>query len=75
MEHIKYFTSGKLEEGDIFISDLYKENTPCVYLLLEKDLDEVFDITYFTLLSDKGEIRLVNSNYLNINEDIKKINE
>ena len=75
MENIKYFTNGKLEEGDIFISDLYKKNTPCIYLLLEKDLDEVFDITYFTLLSDKGQTLLVNSNYINIKKDIVKIND
>ena len=75
MENIRYFASKKLEEGDVFIADLYKENIPGVYLLLEKDIDEVFNVTYFTVLSDKGEIRLVNSNYINIKKDIKKIND
>ena len=75
MEHIRYFASEKLEEGDVFISNLYKEDAPGVYLLLEKDLDEVFNVTYFILLSDKGEIRLVNSNYINIKKDIKKLND
>lgn len=57
------------------MSDLYKENSQRVYLLIEKDLDEVFNIIYYTLLSDKGQTLLVNSNYINIKKDIVKIND
>lgn len=75
MDHINYFNSELLKEGDIFMSDLYKENSQRVYLLIEKDLDEVFNIIYYTLLSDKGQTLLVNSNYINIKKDIVKIND
>lgn len=72
MAHI----SDLLNEGDVFLTDLYKENKPSVYLVLEKDLDTMFGIMYFTLLSDKGQTLLVNSNYLDLKkEDVGKIND
>ena len=75
MDHINYFVNDNLKEGDIFIADLYDQNLSSVYLVLEKELDEVFKAIYLTLLTDKGQIRLVNSNYLNITSGIKKIND
>jgi hypothetical protein len=75
MDHINYFVNDNLKEGDIFITDLYAQNLSSVYLVLEKELDEVFKVIYLTLLTDKGQIRLVNSNYLNITSGIKKIND
>ena len=75
MENINYFASDVLEEGDIFITDLYKQNFESIYLIVEKELDEVFKVVYLTLLSDKGQTLLVNSNYLDIKNDVVKIND
>tara|TARA_B100000035_G_scaffold157280_1_gene134010 strand:+ start:584 stop:811 length:228 start_codon:yes stop_codon:yes gene_type:complete len=75
MENINYFASNVLEEGDIFITDLYKQNFESIYLIVEKELDEVFKVVYLTLLSDKGQTLLVNSNYLDIKNDVVKIND
>tara|TARA_R100000152_G_C6590019_1_gene50816 strand:- start:229 stop:456 length:228 start_codon:yes stop_codon:yes gene_type:complete len=75
MENINYFASDVLEEGDIFITDLYKQNFKSIYLIVEKELDEVFKVVYLTLLSDKGQTLLVNSNYLDIKNDVVKIND
>ena len=75
MENINYFASDLLKEGDIFITDLYKQNFESIYLIVEKELDEVFKVVYLTLLSDKGQTLLVNSNYLDIKKDIKKLND
>ena len=74
MENLNYFASDFLKEGDIFITDLYKQNLKSIYLIVEKELDEVFKVVYLTLLSDKGQTLLINSNYLNIKRDIVKIN-
>tara|TARA_B100000131_G_C17584954_1_gene396691 strand:- start:76 stop:303 length:228 start_codon:yes stop_codon:yes gene_type:complete len=75
MENINYFASDVLKEGDIFITDLYKQNFKSIYLIVEKELDEVFKVVYLTLLSDKGQTLLVNSNYLDIKNDVVKIND
>jgi len=75
MKNIDYFASDFLKEGDIFITDLYRQNFKSVYLIVEKELDIVFKVVYLTLLSEKGQIHLVNSNYLDIKRDIKKIND
>jgi len=75
MANINYFSSEVLKEGDIFIADLYKQNLKSIYLVLEKELDEVFKVIYLTLLSDKGQIYLVNSNYLDVKRDLIKIND
>ena len=74
MENLNYFASDFLKEGDIFITDLYKQNLKSIYLIVEKELDEVFKVVYLTLLSDKGQTLLINSNYLDIKRDIVKIN-
>jgi|13_taG_2_1085334.scaffolds.fasta_scaffold13381_2 hypothetical protein len=76
MENIEYFSSKNLKEGDVFMSfDLYKEKTKSVYMVLEKDVDEVFNVVYLTLLTDKGQILLVNSMYLDVKRYTRKIND
>ena len=64
-----------LNEGDIFIADIYNQNNERVYLILEKDLDTVFNTTYLILLTDKSQRLLVNSRYLDIKRNIQKIND
>lgn len=76
MDNISNAKDIPLEKGDVFFASIYKsEMEKNFYLVVEKDIDEIFQTTYFTLLSDKGQLLLINSNYNALIKKIKKLND